>query len=60
MPHYFRNCILHFYLLHSSTNVGIHFDIGYCAADSKSSIITSIDVPKKAGESAKGANCWQD
>ena len=60
MPHYFRNCILHFYLLHSSTNVGIHFVIGYCEAGSKCSMITCIDVLKKVGESSEGASSWQD
>jgi len=49
-----------FYLLHSSTNVEIHFVIGYCAAGSMCSMIASIDVLKKVGESAKGASSWQD
>ena len=46
-----------FYLLHSNTNVE---NIGYCAAGSECSMITSIDILKKVGESAKGASSWQD
>ena len=51
----FQNIVSYiFCLLHSSTNVEIHFVIGYCAAGGRCLMIPSIDALEKVGESAEG------